>query len=64
AHKKTAPCELEGMSNFWGAVQTGKLVFRQPLSFLYHFVTLINLYRFLMKFGREWEISLQTTQTD
>ena len=22
AHKKTAPCELEGMSNFWGAVQT------------------------------------------
>ena len=21
AHKKTAPCELEGMSNFWGAVQ-------------------------------------------
>ncbi|KIC10541.1 hypothetical protein MCC93_07200 [Morococcus cerebrosus] len=40
------------------------MVFRRPLSFLYHFVTLINLYRFLMKFRREWEISLQTTQTD
>ena len=30
AHKKTAPCELEGMSNFWGAVQTWKRVFRRP----------------------------------
>ena len=30
AHKKTAPCELEGMSNFWGAVQ-GLLRFSDDL---------------------------------
>ena len=27
AHKKTAPCELEGMSNFWGAVQVSDDLF-------------------------------------
>ena len=34
AHKKTAPCELEGMSNFWGAVQFSDDLFQPGIKAL------------------------------